>query len=121
MIRWLYAGIVNSLGMFIAGRSALFTGWIIDRVSPKEDLPHQHRVFCPSPASCRGFIHRRSYRRRHRKGIGPLRANGRWVGITRFFKTSLDAFMAIDILIRMPLLISIPKTLHTRFKSEADT
>ncbi|MBU3901736.1 MFS transporter, partial [Patescibacteria group bacterium] len=29
-------GIVNSIGMFIAGFSALFTGWFIDRVGPKK-------------------------------------------------------------------------------------
>jgi len=62
---------------------------------------------------------------------------GRWLGTTRFCKMSLSgclalasgiiwdkvgpqyifiAFVAIDLLIRMPLLISIPETLHARFK-----
>ncbi|MEW6335140.1 MAG: MFS transporter, partial [Thermodesulfobacteriota bacterium] len=66
----------------------------------------------------------------------PPEKMGRWIGINRFFKMSLAAclaliagiiwdrlgpqyifiaFLAIDILIRMPLLISIPETLHTRF------
>jgi hypothetical protein len=30
------------------------------------------------------------------------------------------AFVAIDLLIRMPLLISIPETLHAHSKSDAD-
>ena len=66
---------------------------------------------------------------------------GRWVGINRFFKMLLGAilalsagiiwdkigpqyifilFVGIDLLIRMPLLISIPETLHGHFKSKAD-
>jgi hypothetical protein len=66
---------------------------------------------------------------------------GRWLGINRFFKMILSAglaltagviwdkigpqyifivFVAIDLLIRMPLLISIPETLHAHLKSDAD-
>jgi MFS family permease len=66
---------------------------------------------------------------------------GRWVGITRFFKMILSAilaltagiiwdrvgpqypfiaFVAFDLLIRMPLLISMPETLHAHFKAEGD-
>ena len=67
----------------------------------------------------------------------PPEQMGRWVGITRFFKMGLGAclalmagiiwdkigpqyvfiaFLGIDILIRMPLLISVPETLHSQFK-----
>jgi MFS family permease len=69
----------------------------------------------------------------------PPEQMGRWIGINRFVKMSLAAclalmagiiwdrlgpqyifiaFLGIDILIRMPLLISIPETLHTHFKSK---
>jgi hypothetical protein len=62
---------------------------------------------------------------------------GRWVGINRLFKMVLSAllalsagiiwdkigpqyifilFVGIDLLIRLPLLISIPETLHSHFK-----
>jgi hypothetical protein len=37
----------------------------------------------------------------------PPEQMGRWLGINRFFK-------------RMPLLISIPETLHAHLKSDAD-
>jgi MFS family permease len=68
----------------------------------------------------------------------PPEQMGRWVGITRFFKMGTSAvlalfagiiwdkigpqyifilFVGIDLLIRMPLLISIPETLHVQFKS----
>ncbi len=71
----------------------------------------------------------------------PPEQMGRWVGINRFFKMVLSAilalsagviwdrigpqyifilFVGIDLLIRMPLLISIPETLHAHFKSKAD-
>ena len=71
----------------------------------------------------------------------PPEQMGRWIGINRFFKMLLGAFMAlmagiiwdkigpqyvfiffvgIDLLIRMPLLISIPETLHNHFKPNAD-
>ena len=71
----------------------------------------------------------------------PPEQMGRWIGINRFFKMLLGAFlaltagiiwdqlgpkyifilfMAIDLLIRMPLLISIPETLHNHFKPKAD-
>ena len=71
----------------------------------------------------------------------PPEQMGRWVGINRFFKMTLSAilalsagviwdrigpqyifilFVGIDMLIRMPLLISIPETLHVRLKSKAD-
>ncbi len=69
----------------------------------------------------------------------PPQYMGRWIGINRFFKMGLSAGMAvlagviwdkmgpeyvfiasvaIDLLIRMPLLISLPETLHTRFKAD---
>ena len=71
----------------------------------------------------------------------PPEQMGRWLGINRFFKMILNAslalvagfiwdkmgpeyifiaFIGFDLLIRMPLLISIPETLHARFKSDAD-
>ncbi len=71
----------------------------------------------------------------------PSEQMGRWIGITRFFKMLTSAalalfagiiwdkigpqyififFVGIDMLIRLPLLISIPETLHVRFKSKAD-
>jgi len=67
----------------------------------------------------------------------PPEQMGKWIGINRFFKMLLGAFLAltagiiwdkvgpqyvfilfvgIDLLIRMPLLISIPETLHNHFK-----
>jgi len=67
----------------------------------------------------------------------PPEQMGRWVGINRFFKMVLSAilalsagiiwdrigpqyifilFVGIDLLIRLPLLISIPETLHSHFK-----
>ena len=71
----------------------------------------------------------------------PPEQMGRWLGINRFFKMVLSAslaliagiiwdkigpqyifitFVGIDLLIRMPLLISIPETLHTHFESDAN-
>ncbi|MCX5821425.1 MAG: MFS transporter [Deltaproteobacteria bacterium] len=71
----------------------------------------------------------------------PPEQMGRWVGINRFFKMVLSAllalsagviwdrigpqyifilFVGIDLLIRMPLLISIPETLHGHFKPGAE-
>lgn len=71
----------------------------------------------------------------------PPEQMGRWVGINRFFKMVLSAilalsagiiwdkigpqyifilFVGIDLLIRMPLLISIPETLHNRFQPTPD-
>lgn len=71
----------------------------------------------------------------------PPEQMGRWIGITRFFKMATSAvlalfagiiwdkigpqysfifFVGIDLLIRLPLLISIPETLHVHFKSKAD-
>ncbi|MHB9098421.1 MAG: MFS transporter [Syntrophales bacterium] len=71
----------------------------------------------------------------------PPEQMGRWIGITRFFKMVLSAilaltagiiwdrvgpqypfiaFVGIDLLIRMPLLISMPETLHAHFKKNAD-
>jgi len=71
----------------------------------------------------------------------PSEQMGRWIGINRFFKMVSSAvlalsagvicdrvgpqyifilFVGIDLLIRMPLLISIPETLHARFQSKAD-
>jgi MFS family permease len=70
----------------------------------------------------------------------PPEQMGRWIGITRFFKMVLSAilaltagiiwdrvgpqypfitFLSIDLLIRMPLLISMPETLHSHFKKTA--
>lgn len=67
----------------------------------------------------------------------PPEQMGRWVGINRFCKMSLSAilalsagiiwdrigpqyifilFIAVDLLVRMPLLISIPETLHHRIR-----
>ncbi len=71
----------------------------------------------------------------------PPEQMGRWIGITRFFKMVLSAvlalsagviwdgagpqytfiaFLGIDLLIRMPLLISMPETLHSHFKRNTD-
>jgi MFS family permease len=71
----------------------------------------------------------------------PPEQMGRWIGITRFFKMATSAvlalfagiiwdrigpqyiflfFVGIDLTIRLPLLISIPETLHVHFKSKAD-
>jgi MFS family permease len=72
----------------------------------------------------------------------PPEQMGRWSGITRLFKMVTSAvlalcagiiwdrigpqyifllfFVAIDLLIRLPLLISIPETLHVRFKPGSD-
>ncbi|MDP2644918.1 MAG: MFS transporter [Desulfobacterales bacterium] len=68
----------------------------------------------------------------------PADQMGRWVGVNRFFKMLLGAilaliagiiwdkigpqyvfiaFLCIDMLIRMPLLISMPETLHTTLKT----
>ena len=69
----------------------------------------------------------------------PADQMGRWVGVNRFFKMLLSAilaliagiiwdklgpqyvfiaFLCIDILIRMPLLVSMPETLHGKLKTE---
>jgi MFS family permease len=71
----------------------------------------------------------------------PPEQMGRWIGVNRFFKNVMSgtlalmagviwdrigpqyiflAFMGIDLLIRMPLLISIPETLHTQFRAASD-
>jgi MFS family permease len=71
----------------------------------------------------------------------PPEQMGRWVGINRFFKMVLSAilalsagviwdrigpqyifilFVGIDLLIRLPLLIGMPETLHVQFKSKVD-
>jgi MFS family permease len=71
----------------------------------------------------------------------PPEQMGRWIGINRFFKMATSAvlvlcagiiwdrigpqyiflfFVAIDLLIRLPLLISLPETLHVRFKSGSE-
>jgi MFS family permease len=71
----------------------------------------------------------------------PAEHMGRWIGITRFSKMSFSAilaliagliwdqfgpqyifitFIGIELLIRLPLLISIPETLNKRFKSKED-
>jgi MFS family permease len=72
----------------------------------------------------------------------PSERMGRWLGIIRFFRMVLSAVMAlvagiiwdklgpqyiflifvgIDLLIRMPLLITIPETLHVHLGSRADS
>jgi len=71
----------------------------------------------------------------------PPEQMGRWIGINRFFKMALSAilalsagviwdrigpqyifilFVGIDLLIRLPLLMSLPETLHGHFKPEAE-
>lgn len=71
----------------------------------------------------------------------PPEQMGRWLGINRFFKMILSAslaliagiiwdkigpqyifivFVSIDLLIRMPLLIRIPETLHAEFKLDTN-
>jgi MFS family permease len=71
----------------------------------------------------------------------PSEQMGRWLGINRFFRMMLSAvlaltagviwdtlgpqyifltFVGIDLLIRMPLLISIPETLHAHLEFRAD-
>jgi len=71
----------------------------------------------------------------------PAEHMGRWIGITRFFKMIFSGilaltagiiwdkfgpqyifitFIGIELLIRLPLLISIPETLNKRFKSKDD-
>jgi len=71
----------------------------------------------------------------------PAEHMGRWIGITRFFKMTFSGilaltagiiwdkfgpqyifitFISIELLIRLPLLISIPETLNKRFKSKED-
>jgi MFS family permease len=70
----------------------------------------------------------------------PPEQMGRWLGVNRFFKMVVSgilavtagviwdkigpeylflAFLAIDLLIRMPLLVSMPETLHTHFQSKS--
>jgi MFS family permease len=72
----------------------------------------------------------------------PAEQMGRWLGINRFFRMVLSAalaltsgiiwdkigpqyifliFVGIDLLIRMPLLISIPETLHVSLESKAES
>jgi MFS family permease len=71
----------------------------------------------------------------------PPEQMGRWLGINRFFRMVLSAilaltagfiwdtigpqyifiaFVAVDLLIRMPLVVSIPETLHTALDARAD-
>jgi Na+/melibiose symporter-like transporter len=71
----------------------------------------------------------------------PPEQMGRWIGVNRFFKMVMSGilaltagviwdkigpqyifltFLSIDILIRMPLLISIPETLQTQFQTQSD-
>ena len=71
----------------------------------------------------------------------PPEQMGRWTGITRFFKLATSAvlalfagiiwdrigpefifiiFVGIDLLVRLPLLISIPETLHIRLRPMPD-
>jgi len=72
----------------------------------------------------------------------PPEQMGRWTGITRLFKMVTSAvlafcagiiwdrigtqyiflfFVAIDLLVRLPLLIGIPETLHVRFPSGSES
>jgi MFS family permease len=71
----------------------------------------------------------------------PPAQMGRWLGINRFFRMVLSAllaliagiiwdqmgpqyifliFVAVDLLIRLPLLVSIPETLHVSLETRAD-
>ena len=71
----------------------------------------------------------------------PAGHMGRWLGITRFFKMMLSgglaltagiiwdtfgpqyiflAFISIELLIKVPLLITIPETLNKRFAPKED-
>jgi|WetSurMetagenome_2_1015567.scaffolds.fasta_scaffold263160_1 hypothetical protein len=71
----------------------------------------------------------------------PSEQMGRWVGINRFFNMVLSAimalsagiiwdrigpqyifilFVAVDLLVRLPLLIGSPETLHHRLKTEPE-
>jgi MFS family permease len=71
----------------------------------------------------------------------PSEQMGRWLGINRFFRMMLSAvlaltagiiwdtlgphyifliFVGIDLLIRLPLLISIPETLHVSLRTSAE-
>jgi predicted MFS family arabinose efflux permease len=71
----------------------------------------------------------------------PPEQMGRWLGINRFFRMVLSAilaltagivwdkigpqyiflaFVAVDLLVRLPLLVSIPETLHVSLKTDAD-
>jgi putative MFS transporter len=71
----------------------------------------------------------------------PSEQMGRWLGINRFFRMMLSAvlaltagiiwdkvgpqyiflaYVAVDLLIRMPLLISIPETLHVRLGARVE-
>jgi MFS family permease len=70
----------------------------------------------------------------------PPEQMGRWIGLNRLFKMVISGilalmagviwdkigpqyifltFLSIDLLIRMPLLVSIPETLHTQFQSKS--
>lgn len=70
----------------------------------------------------------------------PPEQMGRWIGINRFFKMATAAvlalcagiiwdrigpqvifllFVAIDLLVRLPLLIAIPETLHVKFRARS--
>jgi MFS family permease len=71
----------------------------------------------------------------------PPEQMGRWIGVNRFCKMVMSgvlaltagiiwdrigpqylflAFLGIDLLIRMPLLVSMPETLHRRFQPGVD-
>jgi len=71
----------------------------------------------------------------------PNRFMGRWLGINRFFKMTVSAcfavmagilwdtagpqyvflgFVIVDLLFRMPLLITMPETLHLQFSEKTD-
>jgi hypothetical protein len=72
----------------------------------------------------------------------PSELMGRWIGINRFFRMSLSAalailggiiwdklgpqyafiiFIVLDLVIRIPLFLSMPETLHSSFKLKTDT
>jgi MFS family permease len=105
-------------------------------------------IFAPSPAFLiiAGFLQGfyfigASIAAAIERELVPPEQMGRWIGITRFFKMVLSAILAlttgiiwdrvgpqytfvafviIDLLIRMPLLISMPETLYSHFKRNAD-
>jgi hypothetical protein len=72
----------------------------------------------------------------------PSEQMGRWIGINRFFRMSLSAapailggiiwdklgpqyvfiiFVILDLVIRIPLFLSMPETLHSGVKLNTDT
>ena len=74
-------GMVNSIGMVIAGLFGPFTGWFIDRIGPK-------KIYL--------------------------------VGISFMAIYVFLAFICIELLVRMPLLITLPETLNKKLSSKED-